>query len=122
MGDQRMERCSCCKFYRGMRCPYGQSRTACLPDPAARDSKLGGFIGRGISREAEFVPAIPFEFPMRHDFGNAVARQFGLELTIDGAFQSSLRDEFGTDLPVRNGNELDTTSSRSLRHFMREED
>jgi hypothetical protein len=50
-------------------------------------------------------------------------RQFGLEFTIDGAFESWLRNEFGNDLPGEERRKWsDTTSSRSLRHFIRSED
>jgi|HubBroStandDraft_4_1064222.scaffolds.fasta_scaffold36864_2 hypothetical protein len=111
-----------------------ESRTASIPDQAAPDSKLGSFIGRGITRKAGFFPAIHFERRDRvlvlDDFGNAVA-PIRLGIPIDGGFESLLRNEFGNDLRGEERRKwLDTTSpavfvsssARRIEHCFAEAD
>jgi hypothetical protein len=62
---------------------------------------------RDISGKARFCSIIhhkeEIQFPVLYDRGIGVARQFGPEFKLDAAFQRLLKEDFGKDLLVRNG-------------------
>jgi hypothetical protein len=113
-GCQRMGRCSSLKFYRGTGVLRLESRTASIPDQAAPDSKLPEASSFAVSPgkpdfSGPFISKEEIEFWCSMTLGMRW-RQFGLEFTIDGGFESLLRNEFGNDLPGEERRRLDATS------------
>jgi peroxiredoxin len=96
------------KFYRGSWCPY------CNIELRAYQSRLSEFRKRqgtfvAVSPEKPdlgqaFVTKEQIEFPVLSDFKNVVARQFGLEFTVDEALRNLMK-EFGNNLTEKNGEE-----------------
>jgi peroxiredoxin len=96
------------KFYRGTWCPY------CNIELRAYQLRLPKILQRGASFAAispekpDFAQSLltreQIQFPVLHDRGNAVARQFGLEFMVDNRLQQLMK-EFGHDLAEKNGDE-----------------
>lgn len=93
------------KFYRGSWCPYCnlELRAYQLQLPRIRE-RGASFVA--VSPEKRdfaqgFITEEKLEFPVLSDYGNTVARKFGLEFTLDEQVRDLMK-ELGNDLNVKN--------------------
>jgi peroxiredoxin len=96
------------KFYRGSWCPYCNLELRAYQSRLSKIRELGASLV-AVSPEkpdlAEaFIDKEQMEFPVLHDNGNVVARQFGLEFVVEEPLRRLMKD-FGIDLAEKNGDD-----------------
>ncbi len=94
-------------FYRGEWCPFCNIELRGLEEALPRMQELGATL-IAISPEKPDFGLLAIEknkltFPVLSDFGNKVARQFGIVFQIGQELREFSKNSFGNDLALRNG-------------------
>jgi peroxiredoxin len=94
------------KFYRGTWCPYCNLELHAYQSRLPRIRELGATFVAVSPEKPDFAKAFlakeQIEFPILHDDGNVIARQFGLEFVVEESLQRLMK-EFSNDLAEKNG-------------------